>query len=864
MTVTSSKKSILIVEDDAILALHLRNLLVGLGYNVLEPVATGEAAIAAITAEPPDLVLLDVQLAGTMDGITAAGHIHSAVEVPIIFLTGYSQDPLVQRAKLTAPYGYLIKPVPPRELAATIELALYRHQLDRRLKEQEEELSAIYENAPLIMMLLDGERRICKANKMALDFASLPAAAAIGLRGGEAMRCLRAFNTPDGCGFGPHCDECTVRRTVMDTFETGVSHQQVEASLSLIIDGEEKNLIFLISTTKLSVGRQPMIMLSMLDITQRKRAEEALKKAHDELEQRVRERTADLLSANESLNREIMDRGRREEMLKVSLLVSEFAGAHSLDELLKKALDEIERLTDSRIGFFHFLKDDERTLLLQSWSTSTLRTFCTAEGKGRHYNVDEAGMWVACIHERRPVIHNNYLGMPGRKGLPPGHAAIIRELVVPIVRADKIVAIVGVGNKNRDYDARDIEMVSNLADMTWDVVLRKQAEERMYSSFSTLTTVIDGISDPLIMLDTEHRVKRLNRAARDYYGLSSYQEAVGKRCYEAFRGKSSPCEDCGRPFSDICDDPGPHERNGTMDAGKIEQVFVDVARDEAGVPKAYIVRIHDITRERMMERHLIQTEKLSSLGLLIAGIAHEINNPNNFISFNTPILRSYLEFLLPFADEYASVHPDLEVFGRPYSGFREDCLKLLDNIEHGSTRINQIVGNLREFVHERGKSALTRIDLKQVVEKGISICLGRIKKTVKTFEAAIPENLPVLITDPLALEQVVVNLLINAAQAADKEDSWVRLAITCQNEPASEVIIAVSDNGCGMDTETQRRIFDPFFTTKAVGIGTGLGLSISHRLVTELGGRIEVRSEVGRGSTFRVRLKVTPSLQIQE
>ena len=97
--------------------------------------------------------------------------------------------------------------------------------------------------------------------------------------------------------------------------------------------------------------------------------------------------------------------------------------------------------------------------------------------------------------------------------------------------------------------------------------------------------------------------------------------------------------------------------------------------------------------------------------------------------------------------------------------------------------------------------------------------------------------------------------MINAAHAADKEDSWVRLTITEPKGPGDEVVIEVCDNGCGMDSETRKKIFDPFFTTKAVGVGTGLGLSISHRLVTELGGRIEVESEVGRGSVFRVIIK---------
>jgi CheY-like chemotaxis protein len=149
-------KTILVVEDDGILAVQLRNMLIELGYNVLKPVATGEAAIAVVVAgrsdmispelalselaSPdlalsdlilPDLILMDIKLAGEMDGVTAAGRILSVADVPIIFLTGFSHDLLLQRAKITAPYGYLIKPASQRDLAAAIEMALYKHTLDR-------------------------------------------------------------------------------------------------------------------------------------------------------------------------------------------------------------------------------------------------------------------------------------------------------------------------------------------------------------------------------------------------------------------------------------------------------------------------------------------------------------------------------------------------------------------------------------------------------------------------------------------------------------------------------------------------------------------------------------------------------------
>lgn len=847
--------SVLIVEDGAIVAVHLRKMLVGLGYIVFTPVASGEEAIAAVAEKQPNLVLMDIQLAGKMDGITAAEQIIAATDVPIIFLTSYSQDPLLQRAKTISPYGYLIKPVSPQELTATIEMALYRHSIDRQLREQEEELSAIFENSPLIMLLLDGERKVCKVNSYAADFANLSAADMLDLLGGNSLHCLHSLDHPEGCGFGVHCQGCTVRQRVMDTFTTGLGHHQEEAGLTLLVNGEEKELSFLLSTTRLNVRQKPMVLVSLQDITKRKEAEKALQKAHDELEIRVQERTADLHLTNTRLNEEIKERQRKEKILRAHLLVREYAGVHGLNDFLTKSLDEVERITGSRIGFLHFLKGEEKTLCLQTWSSATLEIFCKTEAKGRHCPVDKAGVWVDCIHQRRPIIHNDYATLPDRKGLPPGHAEVIRELVVPIMREKRIVAIIGVGNKASDYDDDDVETVVELGDIIWDIVLRKQAMELLFNSKATLTTVFDGISDPLIMLDAELRIKRLNLAARNYYDLITYEEVIGKYCYEAFKGQSAPCEGCEHPLSSLQGFAGSYERKGERDPSRIEQVFVDVVKDEADKPKSYIVRIADITQARLMDRQLIQNEKLASLGLLIAGVAHEINNPNNFIYFNAPILRSYLQFLLPIADEYALAHPNLQVFNRPYGDFREDCFKLLDNIEHGSTRINQIVGNLREFARERGKGEKRRIDLKAVVEKGLSICLGRIKKLVKTIDVQIPDGLPALTSDPIAIEQIVVNLMVNAAHAADKDDSWVRLTIAEGKEPTGEMIVEVSDNGCGIDSETQKKIFDPFFTTKAVGVGTGLGLSISHRLVTELGGRIEVESEVGRGSVFRVVLK---------
>jgi PAS domain S-box-containing protein len=177
--------------------------------------------------------------------------------------------------------------------------------------------------------------------------------------------------------------------------------------------------------------------------------------------------------------RDITERKHYEAVNAARLRLVHFADSHTLDELLEETLNEAEKLTGSRIGFYHFVHDDQKTLVLQNWSTRTKAEFCRAEGKGLHYPISEAGVWVDCVHQRKPIIHNDYAAHPHRKGMPAGHAEVIRQLVVPVMRGDKIDAIFGIGNKPSDYTAKDVEIVALLADLAWEVVKRKRAEEEI-------------------------------------------------------------------------------------------------------------------------------------------------------------------------------------------------------------------------------------------------------------------------------------------------------------------------------------------------------------------------------------------------
>ncbi len=179
------------------------------------------------------------------------------------------------------------------------------------------------------------------------------------------------------------------------------------------------------------------------------------------------------------LERDHAARERAEEFMRLRLRLWEFSAGHPVNELLQKALDEIERISGSLIGFCHFVDEDQNSLSLQAWSTRTLQEFCKTEGVGLHYPVNQAGVWVDCIHQRRPVIHNDYASLPHRKGMPAGHAEVLRELVVPTMCDGKIVAVLGVGNKACDYDERDVEQVAYIADIIWSIVEQKRAEEHI-------------------------------------------------------------------------------------------------------------------------------------------------------------------------------------------------------------------------------------------------------------------------------------------------------------------------------------------------------------------------------------------------
>ncbi len=230
---------------------------------------------------------------------------------------------------------------------------------------------------------------------------------------------------------------------------------------------------------------------------------------------------------------------RAQRLTQVRLDLIEYAAAHTLDELLTKTLDEVGAFLDSPIGFYHFVESDQKTLLLQQWSTRTLKEFCRAEGKGLHYSIDQAGVWVDCVQERKPVIHNDYRSLEHKKGMPEGHAKVVRELVAPVMREGKVVAILGVGNKPVDYTEKDAETVAYLADVTWEIVERKLALEELNKYRDHLEDLVKERTTELAMAN-EQLTREVEERRRAEEALKEASEKLKFFAYSVAHDLKSP------------------------------------------------------------------------------------------------------------------------------------------------------------------------------------------------------------------------------------------------------------------------------------------------------------------------------------
>lgn len=302
------------------------------------------------------------------------------------------------------------------------------------------------------------------------------------------------------------------------------------------------------------------------------------------------------------------------------------------------------------------------------------------------------------------------------------------------------------------------------------------------------------------------------------------------------------------------------ELAATTKSGELFEMEVNACVTTFGGEKAFLVVARDLSerkrREREdkeRERQLMQADKLITLGIMVAGVAHEVNNPNQFIVSNTLPLKKVWRDALPILEGYFEKNGSFKLAGGAYEKRKDQVFEMLDNILEGSQRINRIVEELRQYSRESPPSFEDNVDVNEVVRSGVSMLQAHIRKATDRFELNLAEPLPRVRGNRQQLGQVVVNIVQNACHALASRQDGVRVYTTYRKEEDA-VAIVVEDDGSGIAPEDKGHLFDPFFTTRRTRGGVGLGLSICSTIIGQHGGAIEVDSTPGCGATFTVKL----------
>lgn len=554
-------------------------------------------------------------------------------------------------------------------------------------------------------------------------------------------------------------------------------------------------------------------------------------------------------------------------------------------EFMQFAINRAEELTASQIAFIHLVNEDEETIELVAWSSSTLDTYCTAM-HDRHYPVSAAGIWAEAIRQRKAFIFNDYAIAENKRGLPPGHAAMLRLICLPVIEEGKVRMVVGVGNKESDYAEIDVESLQLIADLVWRLVSKHRTDRALRAA----SKVVNASSVVCF---------RWNGEA----GWPVVYVSENVRCWgyeaEALLDGQPPFSEIVHPddISRVTAEMIEHTVSGRTPFVQEYRIVTREGQTRWVIDETHIVRradgsvefyegvISDITEQKQTEQNLsaalseqralnkkleqahnqlLQSEKLASIGQLAAGVAHELNNPIGFVHSNLGTLDGYVRDLMFIIESYATAlaeggeslartRMDQIRKERDFDYVQKDIFQLVSESRDGLDRLRRIVQDLKTFARV-GSQDWEYADLNQGLESTLNIVWNELKyKCTVVKELAV---LPPVYCQVSQLNQVFMNLLVNAGHAIE-----VRGEITLRSYLSDEgmVVIEVVDTGKGIPPENMARIFDPFFTTKPVGKGTGLGLSLSYTIVQAHQGRIEVESQPGQGTTFRVILPVNPS-----
>ncbi len=400
--------------------------------------------------------------------------------------------------------------------------------------------------------------------------------------------------------------------------------------------------------------------------------------------------------------------------------------------------------------------------------------------------------------------------------------------------------------------------VESVVTVIRDVSERVRSEALIKTSEANLNAIFENANSLIASIGNDMRYLKLNRAfAATVNSLFGYKPEVGMHVFQkTLKHRKSFWEEIykrvlkGERFREEFSFMKGEERR------YYEGWFTPIMED--GKITGFSEIINDITDRKKVEKEaelrreqLIQADKMASLGILVAGVAHEINNPNNSIVMNAPLLHRSWDSAVPILDTYKDAYGDFSVGGLPYSEMRELVPSLIEGIKGGADRIKNIVSGLKDYARQESGAPKGDVCINDAAEQSLMILSNMIKKSTNNLVVNRGEGLPPVHASAQKIEQIIINLLQNSCAALRSSKDKIEIT-TLFNKKDDNVQIIIEDEGVGISSNDLNYITDPFFTTKRDSGGTGLGLSISSGIVKDYGGELKIESTENVGTKVTV------------